>query len=531
MTKAFKKTKPQDKKAAAATTAEDELNLPSFAESRAESGAVLDSLDDKALQMLPRILRYAVQDDRRTEKVELRLYAEILEVAPDAEHAQTWIDDDQKGDAAIALAAALDRNAVILDKPECRSLADSLRLLTLPVPKAGKLPPGYSRVAKSVVAASKEVFATETEPFWVPIEEIVCGWAALPLMKDEVPVYMASRAWQAARYIGARLAKNRIAKAKEEAETQNPSDEEPRDNETGATFKEDLSSTANILVVCRLDEKIASLSKMKDITKPLGHAINTPLPLVAVPDLRKAHAKLMFEFPYAERVIDTVLNDLVGRETIRIKSLILVGEPGGGKSRFVRRLGDVLGLGVWRTDASRSDGAIFGGTDKRWHSAEPCHPFLAIAQARQANPLVLIDEIEKAGTRSDYGRFWDCLLGFLEQETASRYPDPALQTNLNLSQVSYLATANSVDPLPSPLRDRFRVLTFPRPRPDDLGALLPPVIAEIAKDRGLNPTWIPPLAGFEQDFAKAQWNGGSVRRLRTVIEAIIRARDMEKVMQ
>ena len=270
---------------------------------------------------------------------------------------------------------------------------------------------------------------------------------------------------------------------------------------------------------------------MKDITKPLGHAINTALPLVAVLDLRKAHAQLMFEFPYAERIIDTVLNDLVGRETIRIKPSILVGEPGGGKSRFVRRLGDVLGLGVWRTDASRSDGAIFGGTDKRWHSAEPCHPFLAIAQARHANPLILIDEIEKAGTRSDYGRFWDCLLGFLEQETASRYPDPALQTNLDLSQVSYLATANSLDPLPSPLRDRFRVMNFPRPRPDDLEALVRPVIAEIAEDRGLDPKWIPPLAGFEQDFAKAQWNGGSVRRLRAIIEAIIRARDTEKLMQ
>jgi ATP-dependent Lon protease len=58
---------------------------------------------------------------------------------------------------------------------------------------------------------------------------------------------------------------------------------------------------------------------------------------------------------------------------------------------------------------------------------------------------VLIDEIEKAGTRSDYGRLWDCLLGFFEIETSVRYPDPALQTNLDLSQVSYVATANNLD--------------------------------------------------------------------------------------
>ena len=111
-----------------------------------------------------------------------------------------------------------------------------------------------------------------------------------------------------------------------------------------------------------------------------------PLPLVPVPPLHEVRGRLLFEFPYAASVIDFVLTDLVGRQTIRLRPLILVGEPGGGKSRFVRRLGDILGLGTWRTDASRSDGNAFAGTDKRWYTAEPCHPFLAIAQARQANP-------------------------------------------------------------------------------------------------------------------------------------------------
>jgi ATP-dependent Lon protease len=218
----------------------------------------------------------------------------------------------------------------------------------------------------------------------------------------------------------------------------------------------------NFLVVCRLDEAATKNPKMRELIAPMKSVIDTALPLVPVPPLHEVRGKLLFEFPYAEQVIDFALADLVGRTTVRLRPLLICGPSGGGKSRFARRLGESLYLRVWRTDASRSDGAIFGGTDKRWHSAEPCHPFLAIAQSRQANPLVLIDEIEKAGTRSDYGRFWDCMLGFLEPETAARYPDPALQTNLNLSQVSYVATANSLDALPSPLRDRFRVFTtFP----------------------------------------------------------------------
>ena len=139
---------------------------------------------------------------------------------------------------------------------------------------------------------------------------------------------------------------------------------------------------------------------------------------------------------------------------------------------------------------------------------------------------MLIDEIEKSGTRSDYGRLWDCLLGFFEPETSARYPDPALQTNLDLSQVSYLATANSLDPLPGPIRDRMRVVTFPKPSADDLDALLPAVIADLARERGLDQSWIPPLDGVEYAAVTMNWRGGSVRRLRRIVEVILRERDI-----
>jgi ATP-dependent Lon protease len=138
---------------------------------------------------------------------------------------------------------------------------------------------------------------------------------------------------------------------------------------------------------------------------------------------------------------------------------------------------------------------------------------------------VLIDELEKSGTRSDYGRLWDCLLGFFEIETSARFPDPALQTNLDLSQVSYVAMANSVDPLPSPIRDRMRVVTFPKPTSDDLDALLPAVLADLAKERRLDPNWVPPLDGLERATLGQHWRGSSVRRLRRIVEAILRERD------
>jgi ATP-dependent Lon protease len=203
-------------------------------------------------------------------------------------------------------------------------------------------------------------------------------------------------------------------------------------------------------VVCRLKEAVMKNPKMKEILTLLRSIINTALPLVPVPPLHEVRNKLLFEFPYAEGVIDFALTDPVGHRTVRLRPLLLVGDPGAAKSRFASRADSVkssastCGVPMQAAPMARRSVAPTSG----WYSAEPCHQFLAIAQAKHANPLIMIDEIEKAGTRADYGRLWDCLLGFLEPETASRYPDPALQTTLDLSHVSFMATANSVEPLP-----------------------------------------------------------------------------------
>jgi ATP-dependent Lon protease len=252
--------------------------------------------------------------------------------------------------------------------------------------------------------------------------------------------------------------------------------------------------------------------------------------MVVPPPLEEVRKALLFEFPHAQNIIDTVLADLIDRPTVLIRPILIYGEPGGGKSLLARRIAELLGVFCWRTDASRSD-AVFAGTDRRWSSAEPCHPFLAIARARHANPMVLLDELEKAGgmgagSRVDgVGRLWDCLLGLLEAETSIRYPDPFFQSNVDLSQISYVATANTVAGLPRPLLDRFRVLSLSLPSREHLNALLPAVIVDLARDRGVDANWITPLDGDEQAAISSAWNGGSVRNLRRLVEVILRYRD------
>jgi len=294
---------------------------------------------------------------------------------------------------------------------------------------------------------------------------------------------------------------------------------EPEPAEPGAVSPE------GHVIVCRAAGETGS-SKAKEILRGYEHAIGTALPLIETPDLSEVRHALVREFPQAETAIDQVLRWLLGRRYMHLGNVLLEGPPGAGKSRFVRRLGEVLGVGMFRVDGSNDAGASFGGTERRWHSAEPSRPFMAVARFRQANPLVLVDEVDKAPTRSDYGRLWDAMLQVMDPETAASFPDPCLQADLDLSWVSIICTANESWRLPGPLMDRFRAIVwFPEPGPEHLDALLPRLIEDIARERGVDVRFFPSLDSLERDVLRRRWRGGSVRRLRRMVEGVLRVRE------
>jgi hypothetical protein len=508
---------------------EDDLGLPPL-DDASSTGAAADSSDlDGRLAALPRLLRYAMLTKEGGSHIQERLVAEISELCPGLAETVLWTTVPN-ATSGLALAAELDRQATSRDNPSLRSLSDCVRLLCLPLPRSTDSFADYRRVGKALIAAFRKVCRTVDEDLCCTLEHFVFGWAALPACTDLVSRH-ASAATSAA-WLGPIMVKHRLAaikadhrrKVKEEEEQRRQGDAIPT---AAAQNQEPVADiqTGRGLVVAHLSADAMKNAKLKDILGPVKHVVNTALPLVEPPPLHEVRSALLAEFPYAVDAIDFALADLVGRTAVRLRPLLLHGKVGSGKTLFGRRLGELLGVSVWRTDASRADGATFGGTDRRWHTAEPCHPFLAIAQGKIANPLILLDELDKSATRTDYGRLWDCLLGFLESETAARYPDPALQVNLNLSQISYIATVNSLDPLPSPIRDRFRTVRFPTPTAEHLDALLPAIVAMLARERGLDQQWVQPLDGAEYRTVTRLWRGGSVRRLRRIIEAVLHQRD------
>lgn len=514
------------------------------------TGAAADSADDadERLTGLPRILRYAMLVEDRADSIELRLAAEIDQLCPNLPSSTTWATTPD-AEAGLALATELDHLAVIRDLPLLRSLGDCVRLLSLTLPFDVRRFGEFRRVAQVLIIAFDASAGDLQDERRNDLERLICGWAALPMATGMTG---GNRRWPAIHFaarLGDQMARHRIRSAAADAARRvrreladqptasgAPASLDPAAVGTTSTSGPSQSAPTGPLrphhvIVGRIDDAETRSAKLKGIVEPVRNILNVPLPLIETPALDRVRSALIAEYPYAIEVIDFALADLVDRPVVKLRPLLLVGEPGGGKSRFARRLGELLGLAIWRVDAAQSDGAVLGGTDRRWHSAECCHPLLAIARGRSANPLVLLDELEKAGTRTDYGRLWDCLLGLLEPETSSRYPDPALQIPLDLSHVNYVATANAIDPLPAPLRDRFRIVAFPKPGITDLDALLRALIKTLAAERGVDRRWIAPISPDERAAITAAWPGGSVRRLHRILEAILQTRDHHATRQ
>jgi ATP-dependent Lon protease len=527
------------KKAAARTLengADDLFDPPFIAEDAILTGAAADSADlAERLKGLPRILRTALLIDIGDGDIHDRLVADVATLCPDLPLTPAFA---ATGDPATALALAreLDKRAVADDLPELRHLGDCIRLLTLPMLPDLSASEDYRRVSLSLFNALKRLPDDLDPQVGADAEAFCVGWAVLPALRHRIPHYRQPHSVAAhASFLGNMTATRRIeaAEASIWATMDARSDEREAKSkntiENLATGLADLTpgpvTTAHHCVVTRLSDLELKAVRLKELMPLFKNVINASLPLIETPPLQNVRQSLLLEFPYARDVIDIVLGDLVGQATIRLRPTIILSQPGAGKSLFWRRFSEILSVSCWRMDASRSDGAVFAGTDRRWNSAEPCHPFLAIVRAGHANPFILIDELEKAGTRSDFGRFWDCLLGFIEPETSARYPDPALQTNLDLSHISYLATANSVAGLPGPLLDRFRVVKFPPPSRDHVDALMPSILTSLARERGLDPSWVPPLDPEERAAVSSAWPGGSVRHLRRLVEVILRDRE------
>jgi ATP-dependent Lon protease len=220
--------------------------------------------------------------------------------------------------------------------------------------------------------------------------------------------------------------------------------------------------------------------------------------------------------------------DLRNAKPARIRNAILLGDPGSGRSRLVRRLARLLEISLYSFDASGvADAVAWSGTSRGWGNTTPSIPARAVQQAMQPNVIILVEELEKCGTSQRNGSLFSAIGPHLERETAQRYRDISLDAELDLSWISYVATANDDTPIPPHIRDRFRVVRVPLPGLQHLRPLAMNIMRDLAQENDVDPRFMAPLDADEEGVIAKAWQraGFSIRKLQKIVSATIEARD------
>ena len=266
-------------------------------------------------------------------------------------------------------------------------------------------------------------------------------------------------------------------------------------------------------------------------------ALTTELPLIGAAAMAPTSAggvelcdRLRADLPWMATAIDLIERQLrvstwAGRPWISFRPICLSGPPGSGKSHLAREIGRVAGVGNAALDlGAMHDAAALVATSRGWTNTKPCWPAQMMNAFRVANPVLVLDEIEKAGGSRRNGDPLSALLGMLEPSTARTYFDTCLMCEVDLSQVCWICTANDASALPAPLASRMDVVEVGLPGPEHFDAILGALLAGMARRWGVPVATLPELPRRAEEtlrdvFARRR----SIRMLKRQVEDVVGA--------
>lgn len=224
----------------------------------------------------------------------------------------------------------------------------------------------------------------------------------------------------------------------------------------------------------------------KQTSRPVGMPTH-PGPLQA---LKTSH-------PNFAEVVDHVLAQQALMRTRhalprRLQPMLLLGNPGIGKTSFVQALAAAMQVSQ-RTVAmnNATAGFLLAGLDRGWATGKEGLVFSLLQQSSTLNPLVLLDEVDKALSNEKTEPLAP-LYQLLEVHTARQFRDEFLDVELNASFITWVASANGTEKVPAPLLDRFRVFEIEAPNAAQMATLARNQYAALRED-------VPALAATLRD--------------------------------
>lgn len=207
---------------------------------------------------------------------------------------------------------------------------------------------------------------------------------------------------------------------------------------------------------------------------------------VTTPSSTSALEPLYEDCPNFNDVLDDLKRylglSIAGGASFNVMPVLLLGDPGVGKTHFGKKLAAVLGTEFeFISMNALSAGFVITGSSSTWKGAKCGKVAERLVRGKFANPVVLLDEVEKA-TGSTQSDPMAALYQLLEPETSRAFHDEFIDVDLDASQVFWVLTANSVDGIPEALLSRMAVYEVPSPTPDQAAGIAQRVYAGLLRE-------------------------------------------------
>lgn len=207
--------------------------------------------------------------------------------------------------------------------------------------------------------------------------------------------------------------------------------------------------------------------------------------------------ELIKSFPQFREVIKYVQQQVIISKRLvlpfHICPILLIGEPGLGKTYFVAELAKILALPSHIITFSNvtANFALTGGS-LQWGRGKTGLIIEAFASCKVANPIMTIDELDKLGSGTTYNPM-NAFYPLLEPHTARKFRDEAIDIDVDLSRVIWFATANEEHKIPMPILSRFKRFEIKQPSPEEMLIVIDSVYLKMRKDKGLETLISPEL--------------------------------------
>lgn len=180
-------------------------------------------------------------------------------------------------------------------------------------------------------------------------------------------------------------------------------------------------------------------------------------------------ADMRERFPHFADVLDLVATSLAlsgcgddGRP-VYMPPILLRGTAGTGKTFFAQELARVLELHFVERDLSvTSEAFVIVGMDAAWKNSKPGIVFDALVHGNTANPLILLDELDKVAVTTSHNSPMQALHALLEPTSAATFTDEFVPIKLDTSRVNWILTANQAF-IPDPIITRLEVFDIREP--------------------------------------------------------------------